>query len=179
MMYSDIHPLNVLNYCPVCGSVEFHPAGDRAKKCEKCSFIWYFNSSAAVAALIFDDEGKLLLTRRAIQPHLGMLDLPGGFIEPMETAEQAICRELREELGVEVSEPEYFGSFPNEYPFSGMVVFTLDLVFRVKVQSLDRLVPMDDISGYEFHFPDQVDLDELPSVSMKQIVRKLVDLQIK
>ena len=97
-----------------------------------------FNAAAAVAAIIFNDEGKLLFTRRAIQPYKGMLDLLGGFVDHMETAENALCRELNEELGITATELEYFCSSPNEYPFSGLSVFTLDLVFKVKTYSLKK-----------------------------------------
>lgn len=172
-MYSDIHPTTVFKFCPKCGSANFSTLGDRAKQCKNCSFTYYFNTSAAVAALIFDKKGRVLFARRAIQPHLGMLDLPGGFIEPMETAEEALSRELHEELGVEVSGMTYFCSFPNEYPYSGLSVFTLDLMFKVTVKSLEEMTPMDDISACEFYFPDEVNMDEVPSYSMKKIIEKL------
>lgn len=172
-MYTDAPPSEVFGFCPRCGSSQFRTIGPRAKKCENCSFIYYFNASAAVAALIFDEKGRLLLTRRAIEPHIGMLDLPGGFIEPMESAEEAVARELKEELGVEVVSQEYLCSFPNEYPFSGLAVFTLDLAFMVKVNSLDRMKPMDDISAYEFHYPEEVPLNEIPASSIRKIIEKV------
>ncbi|MGD9930112.1 MAG: NUDIX domain-containing protein [Mangrovibacterium sp.] len=172
-MDSAIPPVQFFRYCPRCGSANFNQLGDRAKKCVQCGFTYYFNTSAAVAALIFDPQGRLMFARRAIQPHLGMLDLPGGFIEPMETAEEAICRELKEELGVTVQSLEYFGSFPNEYPYSGISVFTLDLTFRVTVVSLENMVPMDDVASIEFYYPHEVDLSEVPSNSIRLALQKL------
>jgi len=172
-MQADLNPVRVFRFCPKCGSGQFRTIGSRAKKCENCSFSYYFNASAAVAALIFDEKGRLLLTRRAIEPHLGMLDLPGGFIEPMESAEEAVSRELKEELGAEVLSMEYVCSFPNEYPFSGLSVFTLDLAFRVKIKSLDVMIPMDDISAFEFYFPDEIPLDEIPATSIRKIVERI------
>lgn len=115
-----------------------------------------------------------MLTRRAIEPHIGMLDLPGGFIEPMESAEEALSRELFEELGVKVSSMEYFCSFPNEYPFSGLSVYTLDLAFKVTVYSLDQIIPMDDISAFEFYKPAEVPFDEIPSSSIRKIIEKIL-----
>lgn len=172
-MLSDSHPSSLFKYCPKCGSDKFQAINERAKKCKNCSFEYYFNTSAAVAALIFNEEGKLLFTRRAIEPYKGMLDLPGGFIEHMETAEEALRRELKEELGVEVIEAEYFRSFPNKYPFSGLLVFTLDLFYKVKVKSTDKMVAMDDISAFEFYYPTEIDIDELPSFSMRKIIQQL------
>ncbi len=172
-MFSNSHPITVFKHCPQCGSSDFQTINERAKKCTACLFTYYFNAAAAVAAIIFNNEGKLLFTRRAIQPHKGMLDLPGGFVDHMETAEEALCRELNEELGVTVTELEYFCSFPNEYPYSGLSVFTLDLAFKVKISSLSNMKAMDDISGFEFYYPEEINLDELPSISMRKIIQKL------
>ena len=173
-MSQDTHPVNVFNFCPRCGSQEFGTLGTRAKKCKHCSFIYYFNTSSAVAALIFDEAGRLMLTRRAIEPHFGKLDLPGGFVDPMETAEEALSRELREELGIEINNIEYYCSFPNEYPFSGLSVFTLDLAFKVKVAPDAKITPMDDISAFEFYYPKEINLKEIPGHSIRKIVEKVV-----
>lgn len=169
-MHTNISPTAVFRFCPRCGSDQFRTIDLRVKKCQNCSFTYYFNASAAVAALIFDEKGRLLLTRRAIEPHIGMLDLPGGFIEPMESAEEAVSRELKEELGVEVVSLEYICSFPNEYPFSGLAVSTLDLAFKVKVKSLDKMKPMDDIAAFKFYYPDEIPLKEISATSIKKII---------
>lgn len=174
-MYADTHPSEVFSFCPRCGSGRFPSIGIRAKKCERCSFTYYFNASAAVAALIFDADGRMMLTRRAIEPHIGMLDLPGGFIEPGESAEEALIRELYEELGVQVRSLTYFCSFPNEYPFSGLSVSTLDLAFIVIIDSLDQIRPMDDISAFEFYNRDEVPFDQIPSSSIRQIIKKMTE----
>lgn len=172
-MQEASHPNQLHNYCPNCGSARFNQIGDRSKKCDDCGFHIYFNTSAAVAALIFNDEGKMLFTRRAVEPHKGMLDLPGGFVDPMETAEYSLARELEEEMGAKVVKMDYFCSFPNIYPFAGMEVYTLDLAFIVELESLNNLKPMDDISAIEFYDPKKVDLEELPAESMKNIIKKL------
>jgi mutator protein MutT len=173
-MYSDTHPVNVLKFCPRCGSAHFPATSNRSFKCDDCSFQYYVNSSAAVAVLLFNEEGELLLTRRAVEPHRGKLDLPGGFIDPMETGEQAALREIQEELGIEVHSLKYFCSYPNEYVFSGFSVYTLDLAFLAQTESLHQMIAMDDVSSFEFHKPQNIDLDELPSVSMKNIIKKLI-----
>lgn len=173
-MYSNTHPVNVLRFCPRCGSPRFPATGSRSFKCADCSFNYFVNSSAAVAVLLFNEKAELLLTRRAVEPHKGKLDLPGGFIDPMETAEQAAIREIQEELGIEIHSLSYFCSFPNEYIFSGYSVFTLDLAFLAKTESLDKMTPMDDISSFEFIKPQDVDMEELPSISMKNIIKELI-----
>ena len=173
-MYTDTHPVNVLKFCPRCGSAHFQATGDRSFTCSDCSFNYYANSSAAVAVLLFNEKGELLFTRRAIEPHRGKLDLPGGFIDRMETAEQAAVREIQEELGIEIHSLKYFCSYPNEYVFSGFSVFTLDLAFLAKTDSIHQMTAMDDISSFEFYNPHDVDLEELPSISMKNIIKELI-----
>jgi NAD+ diphosphatase len=173
-MYSNTHPVNVLKFCPQCGSSHFPSTGNRSFKCEDCGFNYYANSSAAVAVLLFNSNGELLLTRRAIEPYLGMLDLPGGFIEPMETGEQAALREIQEELGIPVHSLRYFGTYPNEYVFSGFSVFTLDIAYLAKSEYLNEMKPMDDVASFEFHKPENVDFDEIPSISMKNIIKDLI-----
>jgi mutator protein MutT len=174
-MFSNTHPFTVLKFCPRCGSASFPATGNRSFKCADCSFHYFVNSAAAVAVLLFNEMGELLLTRRAIEPHFGKLDLPGGFIDPMETAEQAAIREIQEELGIQIHSLKYFCSYPNEYVFSGYSVFTLDLAFVAKTDELHKMIAMDDISAFEFYKPEEVDLLELPSVSMKNIVKELID----
>ena len=68
------------------------------------------------AGLIFRD-GKLLITKRYDHAHLGGLwEFPGGKLEPKETFEQCLVRELREELGIEVTVGELVESVTHEYP---------------------------------------------------------------
>jgi ADP-ribose pyrophosphatase YjhB (NUDIX family) len=114
-----------------------------------------------------------MLTRRAINPHIGKLDLPGGFVEWNESAEEAIGRELEEELGAEIQDIEYIGSFPNQYEFSGLVVHTLDATFKIKLKRLDNLIPRDDISAIEFYKPEEIDLEEIPFQSIKNTIIRL------
>ncbi|HET6557388.1 MAG TPA: NUDIX domain-containing protein [Prolixibacteraceae bacterium] len=173
-MYTNTHPVNVLKFCPRCGSSYFPATGSRSFRCMDCYFNYYVNSSAAVAVLLFNDKGELLLTRRAVEPDMGKLDLPGGFIDPMETGEEAAIREIREELGIDIHSLQYFCSFPNEYVFSGYSVFTLDLAFLAKTDHLDKMTPMDDIASFEFCRPQDVDMLELPSMSMKNILKELI-----
>ena len=172
-MKSENHPTEVFKFCPRCGSAKFATSGPRSKHCPDCSFSYFFNASAAASALIFNDEGRLMLTRRGINPHKGKLDLPGGFVEHDESAEEAIIRELQEELGAEVAEIDFYGSFPNQYEFSGMIVHTLDSTFTIKLKSLDNLQPQDDITGIEFYKLEDINLDEIPFLSIQNTIRKL------
>ena len=171
---------SVFGFCPKCGSDSFHTEnGGRSYRCKKCEFQYYINNSAAVACLIFNASGELLLTRRAIEPNIGMLDLPGGFVEPIETAEEAVRREIKEELNLHVTEMAYLVSFPNLYPFSDFLVPTVDLAFVCKTGDQDGLKPDDDVASVEFVLPENINYNELCSESMKQIIRFYLSGQIE
>ncbi|MCK3683425.1 NUDIX domain-containing protein [Maribellus sp. YY47] len=166
------HPLRILKYCPKCGSEKFVPSGERSLKCGTCGFHYFVNSAAAVAALITDEDGKLMLVTRGVEPDYGKLDLPGGFVDPMETAEEAVIRELSEELGLTVTSLEYLFSAPNEYIFSEFKVFTLDLAFWVSVDSVENLKAMDDILAYRFYAENEFDYAEIPAPSINSFVKR-------
>jgi mutator protein MutT len=130
------------------------------------------NSAAAVAALVVNPEGKLLLTTRAVEPDYGKLDLPGGFIDPGETAEEAVKRELWEELGMKVNSMEYITSAPNEYIFSGISVFTLDMAFRVIPETISGLKAQDDIQDFRFYAEKEIDFSQIPAPSINYFVQQ-------
>lgn len=165
------HPLNVLKYCPKCSSPDFKKSGERSLKCKSCGFHFFINSSAAVAALVSDGDGKLMLVTRGVEPNYGKLDLPGGFVDPGETNENAVQRELSEELDLKIKSLEYIGSAPNEYIFSEYTVFTLDMAFKVIPGSIVDLKPMDDILDYKFYAEDEFDYDDIPAPSIKKFVK--------
>ena len=175
-MTSETHPGNVIGFCPRCGSKNFKTKNKgQSFKCEDCLFDYFINNSAAVACLIFNNKGELLLTRRAINPAKGMLDLPGGFVNQMERAEDAVIREIKEELGVNITNLTYLISFPNEYVYSGFSVFTVDLAFICNVDNLLEIVPDDDVSAVEFRFPEKIQKEELCSESMYNIIKYYIN----
>lgn len=175
-MIKDSHPLNVIKFCPKCGHNQFLSSDEgHSFRCELCHFNYFINSSAAVACLIFNPKGELLLARRAIEPHLGMLDLPGGFVDPLEKIETAVSREIKEELDVRVTSMSYLTSFPNEYVFSGFSVFTVDLAFVCQVDDMSKIKPQDDISSVEFYFPEEIPMQELAADSMRNIIKTYID----
>ncbi len=170
-MISNTHPRNVFKFSPRCGSKEFNSKNHgHSFHCEGCHFTYFINNSAAVACLIFDSEGKLLVTRRALDPAKGMLDLPGGFVDPLERVEDTVVREIKEELGVNITNAEFMVSFPNEYIYSGFTVFTVDLAFICSVDNLSAIVPEDDVADVEFIFPEEIRMEQLCSQSMFNII---------
>ena len=98
------HPLHQFLYCPKCGAKAFVERNEKAKQCESCGFVYYFNPSAAVACFIRNAQNELLLVRRGKEPAKGTLDLPGGFVDMHESAEEAACREVKEETELNLSD---------------------------------------------------------------------------
>ncbi len=170
IMYSDF--ANGFKFCPKCSSITFHTEDNgRSLRCEECHFNYFINNSAAVACLITNNLGELLLTRRAFMPNQGMLDLPGGFVEPLESAEMAAVREIREELNLNIVKLKYLISYPNLYHYSGINIPTVDLAFVCEVESLECLKPDDDVASVEFVDPEKIDFKALCAVSMEKIIR--------
>lgn len=139
-----------LQNCPHCGSAAFNFNNVKSKKCADCGFQYYMNPSAAVAAFIRNDKGELLVCKRAKDPAKGTYDLPGGFVDFDETAEQAVVRELEEELQAKVLRLDYRFSLPNNYLYSGLTIPTLDLFFECKILNYADLQAADDVAGFEF-----------------------------
>jgi mutator protein MutT len=167
--------MKTFKYCPRCGSINFVPDTWRSFKCRDCGFHFYINSSAAVAAIIVNEKNELLLTKRAFEPDKGMLDLPGGFVDPGETAENALIREIKEELNLDIVELSYYISFPNEYPFSGLIVNTIDLAFICKVKDFSNIRIADDVADYVFVTKDNIDYSKIGGSSIKKIVSQFLE----
>ena len=129
------HPLELFRYCPVCGSQHFVINNFKSKKCEDCGFTYYANPCAATAAFILNDRNELLVVRRAKDPAKGTLDLPGGFVDMYETAEEGMRREIKEETNMDIGEMEYLFSSPNVYQYSGLGVHTMDMDYLIRVSS--------------------------------------------
>lgn len=140
------HPLQQFIYCPVCGAGAFNVRNEKAKQCKVCGFAYYFNPSASVACFIKNNNGELLLVRRAKEPAQGTLDLPGGFADMHETAEQSVLREVKEETGLLLDNCRYLFSLPNIYPYMGFDVHTLDLFFEAHAD-FDNAKAADDASA--------------------------------
>lgn len=164
-------PSDVFKFCPRCASSEFLAKDFKSFKCSQCGFHLFVNSAAAVVALIFNNKGEVLLTVRGVEPNKGSLDLPGGFVDPGESAETALRREIMEELNLEVTDLKFLVSFPNEYLFSGLTVNTTDMTFICKVKDLSKIKVDDDVAGYRFEKIENINLSEIFSLSIQNILK--------
>jgi NAD+ diphosphatase len=172
-MISIHSPLKVFKFCPKCGRQEFVPDTEKSLKCGSCGFRYYVNMNAAVAAIIRNDKNEVLFTIRKHEPAAGLLDLPGGFVDLGETAEEALKREVFEELNLTIDKLEFAGTFTNKYVFGEIEYQTLDLVFECTALSLSNIRVDDDVSGYIFKDPAIVLPEEIGLESIKQIIKNL------
>lgn len=111
-------------YCGACGQPTENKPDERAKICSKCGLINYPRLSPAVIVAV-TKENKILLARNK-RFQIPFYSVLAGFVEPSETLEQCIEREVKEEVGVSVKHIRYFGSQPWPFPNSLMVAFTAE-----------------------------------------------------
>jgi NAD+ diphosphatase len=111
-------------FCSRCGTAAERVPGELAKRCPACGKTDYPRISPAVIVRIESADGGRVLLARGPQFSPGVYSTIAGFVEPGESLEEAVAREVREEVGVEVSDIRYFGSQPWPYPHSLMVGFT-------------------------------------------------------
>lgn len=111
-------------FCGRCGTPTEPVLTERAWQCPSCRRIFYPRISPAIIVLIKNSD-KVLLARSPRFPE-GMFSVIAGFVEPGETLEEALHREVKEEVGITVRDIRYFASEPWPFPDSLMIGFTAE-----------------------------------------------------
>ena len=170
------HPLETFHFCPKCGSEDFEIHSPLSRHCNHCGFTYYQNPRASTAAFILNGKGELLIARRAKDPAKGTLDLPGGFVDNEETAEQGMVREIKEETGLEITTEniEYLFSVPNVYRYSGMDIHTLDLFFLCHVEGEPTVKAEDDAAELTWFPLREVYVERFGLRSIRQAVHRFL-----
>lgn len=112
-------------YCGHCGAKTEMSEHERSKRCPECGLVVFPRLAPAIIVLIEREDGRALLARNARWP-TAMYSCLAGFVEPGESAEAALRREVFEEVGIEVGALRYFGSQPWPFPHSLMLGFHAD-----------------------------------------------------
>jgi NAD+ diphosphatase len=154
-------------FCGRCGTrTEAHPQ-ERVRLCPACKLSAYPRVAPAVMALV-RRESQILLGRSHHFPP-GMYSALAGFVEPGESLEQCIAREVLEEVGVRVSRARYFASQSWPFPHSLMIAFVCEWVSgEIKPQEAE----IEDAKWFEV-----LQLPKLPSKI--SIARKLIDAVVE
>jgi NAD+ diphosphatase len=108
-------------FCGACGTPTEQAASERAKRCPACGLTVYPRISPAMMVLV--RRGRELLLGRGLNFPPGRYSALAGFLEAGETIEEAVAREVREEVGIEVQHLRYFGSQSWPFPNSLMIAF--------------------------------------------------------
>lgn len=111
-------------FCGQCGHPTTELSDERAKVCDNCGLRSYPRLSPSVIVSVVKDK-SILLGRSPRFPK-GMYSVLAGFVEPGETLEECVQREVKEEVGVEVRNIRYFGSQNWPFPHSMMIGFTAE-----------------------------------------------------
>jgi mutator protein MutT len=146
-------------HCPVCAT-EVEP-DDGSFECPACGFVAYAHSAATASAVVWDDGGRVLLSRRAADPAAGKFDLPGGFVEEGEHPADCVVRELEEEAGITIADPELLGVWMDRYEYKGRTVETLNVYYSARIGRGDTPEPADDVAEFRWFPADDVPADEL------------------
>lgn len=150
-------------YCGRCASPMARHAEERCMVCHDCGLTNYPRISPAIIVLV-RRQGQALLAHSARFPSAFYSTL-AGFVEPGETLEETLEREVREESGISVTNIRYFGSQPWPFPHSLMVGFTADFAGGEIV-----------VDGKEIMDARWFSADQLPEIPPKlSIARQLID----
>ena len=114
----------VHRFCGRCGTATARDEGERCLRCPRCALTVYPRVSPAIIVLI--RRGAEALLARAARFATGFYSTLAGFVEPGESLEETLRREVREEVGVEITNIRYFGSQPWPFPHSLMVGFVAE-----------------------------------------------------
>jgi len=153
-------------YCGACGQVTVARTSERSRECLRCRLVVYPRLAPAVMGLV-RRERSLLLARSPRFPE-GMYSALAGFVEPGETLEQCLEREIHEETGIRVRNARYFASQPWPFPNSLMIAFFADYV--------DGEICAD---GTEIVDAQWFDVENLPRLPARiSVARRLIDAAI-
>ena len=168
---------NQPNFCPACGAKAFNALSIKEYRCAECGYRLFHNTAAAVAAMIVVGS-EVLLAQRASEPAKGLYDFPGGFVDPDESQEAALARELYEELKLEVtpSQFEYMFSDHNTYEYQGVVYKTSDSFFVLRLDSKPLLQIQDDVTSAQWCELSMIDTQILAFDGVKRAIDRLGDL---
>ena len=151
----DVAELESWKHCPRCGTGLEPLDGGTRIECAKCGFRAYASSKPTASGLVLDDDGRILLARRAVDPDRGKWDLPGGFLDEGEDPRDGLRRELLEEASLDVEPLELFDVVVDRYGEGDDASWTLNLYWTCRVRS-GTPTPADDVDELRWFARDEL-----------------------
>jgi len=154
-------------FCGVCGTETVRKATERARECPGCKMVYYPKVTPVIMALV--KRGRQILLARG--PHFapGVVSVLAGFVEPGETLEQCVKREVFEEVGLRARNVRYVASQPWPFPHSLMIGFFAD--------ADEGDIRIDPVEIAEANWYDITDLPKLPA--KLSLARVLIEAAIR
>ncbi|MEW9534105.1 NAD(+) diphosphatase [Microbispora sp. NPDC049125] len=159
-------------FCPRCGSRTDITASGHVRVCPRDGSQHFPRVDPAVIMLVHDDDDRILLARGPQWPE-GRMSVLAGFVEPGESLEHAVIREVMEEVGVVVTAPRYMGSQPWPFPRSLMLGFVARATTTELRPDLDEIAEARWLSRREL--AAQVESGELGLPGPVSIARRLIE----
>jgi len=155
-------------HCLRCGS-KLRKYSHREFICPKCRYTHYVNPYPTTSVIVENEKGEIMLVKRKYNPKKGYWDLPGGFVDLGESGEECSRREIKEELGINLKELIYLGSYPDKYFFQKINENTFTLWYMAKMPK-EKIKVSDDISGYKFFKPKSIPYNRLAFVNLGKAI---------
>jgi ADP-ribose pyrophosphatase YjhB (NUDIX family) len=167
---ANVGELDPWKHCPRCGAEVQRKGGE--VECGECGFKAYASSKPTASAVCLDSEGRVLLSRRGVEPFKGKWDLPGGFLDEEEHPLDCLRRELCEEAGVEVEPLEFLGVWVDKYGGEGSAATTLNLYWTARIVE-GTPEPHDDVAEFRWFVPADVSDDDLGFAHTREVLAAL------
>lgn len=169
-----------MNFCRRCAAA-LTSIAPSVYKCEKGHTL-YVNAAPCVGVFFVTEDNQVLLSVRGIEPFKGMLDSFGGFVDDQETVEDALARELNEELGLSPEDyetPHFISTETGLYPFDGEERSILSYFFWSRLTPNANPAPADDVSEIVTVPLADVDLTRMDNADVRKVIPKLQALLLK
>jgi len=124
-----------------------------------------------VAGILADERGRVLFLRRQRDPGKGKLGIPGGFTDAGESVEDALKREVLEEMNLQIRCMDFLASFPNSYTYEGVTLPVTDVFFTCGVETFETIAAeRSEVASWHFCHPTEAMLAEMAFESNRKAV---------
>lgn len=145
-------------YCYIC-AVKLDKRDKYIWYCPECKQTYYDNPNPCVELALFNADGEVLLSERGSEPYKGKYDMPGGFVDIDERAEDAVVREINEELGLNKNDfttPKFVKTYLGDYPWGTQIYKNIVLLFVARLKTDKEILARDDVASVKWVKPEDV-----------------------